>query len=190
MILDCIKHKTVNIKTHKDIKSMLNGVPHDTNGKSQTLAANNLFQINKTDLSLDEFTAMLFYHNVAKLFFLCKQTRPDLQTAMAFLCTQVNSLDKDDYNKLSCIIKCLCGTPNFPLRLKANNSQSEQWYMNASYGVHVNMKNHTVATVTMGKGAVHLTSIRQKLITKISTEGVLVRVNDAMPQTLWTWYFL
>ena len=42
----------------------------------------------------------------------------------------------------------------------------------------------------LGKGAIYSTSTRQKLNTKSSTEAELVGVNDVMPQTLWTRYFM
>jgi hypothetical protein len=44
--------------------------------------------------------------------------------------------------------------------------------------------------MSLGKGAVHGTSTRQKLNTKSSMEAELVGVNDVMPQALWTRYFL
>jgi hypothetical protein len=44
-----------------------------------------LFQVNKDTEKLDEDTAQLFYHNVAKLLFLCKQAHSDIQTTVTFL---------------------------------------------------------------------------------------------------------
>jgi hypothetical protein len=86
MTLDFTKHGIVEISIAKYIKDMLNGIPDDINGESPTLAANYLFQVNEIDLSsLDESTAMLFHHNVAKLLFLCKQAKLDIKTALAFL---------------------------------------------------------------------------------------------------------
>ena len=109
---------------------------------------------------------------------------------MAFLCTRVKGPDEDDYKKLARVMKYLRGTPNLYLKLEANDSHVVQWWVDASYGVHTDMKSHTGATMTIGKGAIYSTSTRQKLNTKSSTEGELVGVNDAMPQILWTRYFL
>ena len=50
---------------------------------------------------------MFFHHNVAKLLFLCKRARPDLQTAVAFLSTWVQRPDRDDYKKLARAMKYL-----------------------------------------------------------------------------------
>jgi hypothetical protein len=49
---------------------------------------------------LDEETATMFHHNKAKLLFLCKCARPDIQTAIALLCTRVKGPGNDDYKKL------------------------------------------------------------------------------------------
>jgi hypothetical protein len=84
------------------ILSMLNELPEDmTAGESATPAGVHLFEVNNTNPSrLDEKTAMFFHHNVAKLLFLCKRARPDIQTAVSFLCTRVKQPDIDDYKKL------------------------------------------------------------------------------------------
>ena len=44
--------------------------------------------------------------------------------------------------------------------------------------------------MTLGKGCVYGTSIRQKLNTKSSTESELVATADVLPQIIWTSYFL
>ena len=44
--------------------------------------------------------------------------------------------------------------------------------------------------MSLGKGTVYLTSCKQKLNTKSSTEAELVVIDDAMGQILWTRNFL
>ena len=44
--------------------------------------------------------------------------------------------------------------------------------------------------MSLGKGVVYGSSVRQKLNTRSSTEAELVGVNDVMPQVIWTRYFL
>jgi hypothetical protein len=65
-----------------------------------------------------------------------------------------------------------------------------KWWVDASYAVHPNMRSHTGATITLGKGSVYLLSTKQKLNTRSSTEAELVGVNDAMALILWTRNFL
>ena len=64
------------------------------------------------------------------------------------------------------------------------------WWIDAPYTVHPNMRSHTVGSISLGGGMIYNTSIKQKLNVKSSTEAELVAVDDALPQTLWTNYFL
>jgi hypothetical protein len=139
---------------------------------------------------LDEDNSELFHHFTAKLLFLSKRARPDIQTTVAFLTTRVKAPDEDDYKKLRRVMKYLRGSIDLPLIMEADDLSVVKWWVDASYGVHPDMKSHTGATMSLGKGAVYSRSTRQKLNTKSSTEAELVGVDDVMAQILWTKYFL
>jgi hypothetical protein len=132
----------------------------------------------------------MFHHHTAKLLFLSKRARPDIQTAVTFLTTRVREPDEDDYKKLARCMKYLRGSIDLPLTLEADNLSVVKWWVDASYGVHPDMKSHTGATMSLGKGAIYSRSTRQKLNTKSSTEAELVGVDDVMSQVLWTKYYL
>jgi hypothetical protein len=172
------------------IQNMLDEIPTDMRGEAATPAANHLFEVNEDGEKLDEETAQLFHHYVAKLMFLCKRARPDTQTAVAFLCTRVKAPDHDDYKKLGRVMKYLRGTIDMPLTLEANNLHIIKRWVDASYAVHPDMKSHTGGMMTLGKGATYGTSTQQKINTKSSTEAELLGVNDVMPQVLWTKYWM
>jgi hypothetical protein len=79
---------------------MLNALPADMDGEVATAAANHLFKVNKTNpIMLDGEKSTMFHHNVAKMQFLCKRARPNIQTAVAFICTRVKGPNMDDYKK-------------------------------------------------------------------------------------------
>ena len=65
-----------------------------------------------------------------------------------------------------------------------------QWWVDASYAVHPDMKSHTSGALSLGTGVIYSTSKRQKLNTKSSTKAELVGTDDVMPQVLWTLYVL
>jgi hypothetical protein len=170
---------------------MLAELPEDMSGESVTPAPNHLFQVNMEDaVKLPAEKSELFHHNAAKLLFLCKRARPDVQTATAFLCTRVKSPDTDDYKKLTRVMRYLRATRNTVLTLEASNVNIIKWWVDASFAVHPDMRSHTGAVMTLGKGAMYSMSTRQKLNGRSSTEGELIGVSDAMPQILWTRYFL
>ena len=83
------------------IDKMLADLPSDMDGVATTPVAEHLFTVNPTPKPLNEETATMFHHNVAKLLFLCKWAHPDLQTSVAFLSTCIKSPDEDDYKKLA-----------------------------------------------------------------------------------------
>jgi hypothetical protein len=175
------------------IKEMLAELPEDMDGEAPTPASNHLFDVNEksAEMQLDKKTADLFHHNVAKLLFLCKRARPDIQTSVSFLCTRVKKPDVDDYKKLARVMKYLRSTIDMPLTLEADGTTMiVKWHIDASYAVHTDMRSHTGGSMTLGKGTMYGTSTRQKLTTKSSTEGELVGVSDVLPQVLWTKYFL
>ena len=64
------------------------------------------------------------------------------------------------------------------------------WYVDASFAVHEDWKGHTGGPMTFGHGTVTSFSQKQKLNTKSSTVAELVGVDDALPQVLWTFYFV
>jgi hypothetical protein len=52
------------------------------------------------------------------------------------------------------------------------------------------MKSHTGGVISLGTGSVHVSSKKQQLMTKSSTEAELVGVSDVLPQILWVRQFL
>ena len=62
--------------------------------------------------------------------------------------------------------------------------------MDASYGVHEDMKSHTGCVIGIGRGPVYIRSTGQKLNTKSSTEAELVALSDSTSQIIWTRNFL
>jgi hypothetical protein len=191
MQLDYSLDGKIKITMYDYIENMLSELPEDMAGVANTPAAPHLFDVNSTDpVKLDSSKSVLFHHLVAKLLFLCKRARPDIQTAVAFLCTRVKDPDCDDYKKLARVFKYLRATIDIPLTLEADDLRITKWWMDAAYAVHPDMKSHTGGVFTLGAGAIYGTSTRQKLNTKSSTEAELVAVNDVLPQVLWTKYFL
>ena len=59
------------------------------------------------------------------------------------------------------------------------------WVDAASFAVHPDLRSHTGATVSLGKGSIYNKSSKQKINTRSSTEAEVVGVNDAMTMILW-----
>jgi len=172
------------------IDLILQNVPGYIRGTATSLEADHLFEMNENSEFLDEKTADLFHHITAQLIFLCKRARPDIQTAVSFLCTKVQCLDTDDYKKLTQVIRYLRQTRFIRLTLEANGLDKVDWYVDGAFSVHDDMRSHTGSCMTLGKGLAIGNSTKKKINTTSSIETEVVAVHDTMSSILWTSYFL
>jgi hypothetical protein len=110
MTLDCSKPGCVKLDMRACAKKTLAEMPEDMDGTATSPAADCLFRIVEGIENLDETASEVFHATVAKLLFLCKRGRPDMQTAIAFHCTRVQQPTKHDCNRLARVINT-CRTP-------------------------------------------------------------------------------
>ena len=163
--------------------------PKRKKGRSSA-APDDLFKIDEDSEKLHPKSATAFHNIVAKALYLVKRARPDASVAIAFLTTRVRAPDVDDWRKLEHLVEYLRTTMEMPLILGADGTGVLNWYVDASFAVHANMRGHTGGGLTMGRGYPIVCSTKQKLNTRSSTESELVGVDDMMPSILWTRYFL
>ena len=191
MSLDFGDKGEVRINMEHYIDMMLHDAPKEMDGISSTPVVAHLFKTNPEDPKLlgDE-RKKIFVHLVMQGLYLSQQVRPDICTAIAFLCSGLNNPDEDDYKKLTRLVRYLRGTKDLILTLHANNDGIVRWWIDASYAVHDDMKGHTGATLSLGKGGIYSGSWKQRLVARSSMESELVGVYDVLPQVLWTKQFL
>ena len=126
----------------------------------------------------------------AKSLFVSKRARPDVQPAVAFLCTHVQKQTEQDWKKLHRLMKFFKATEDDVLTLSADRPGVLNWYWDASFSVHQDYKSHTGGTLTMGSGSIYFASKKQKLNARSLTDTELVAVNDGIGSMLWTKPFL
>jgi len=131
----------------------------DTN-KVSTPAAYHLFEVNQNCNKLGDNKSKEFHITVAKVLFLCKRSRPDLQPTVTFLGTRVQSPDEDDWKRLLRLLKHLEQTVEDELTLGVDegNVLLTRCYPNAAFAVHADMKSHTGNIQTLGRGAANTIS--------------------------------
>ena len=193
MTLDYTNPGKVKVHMKQYIENIIKEAPDEFSGTAPTPAANHLFQIDEPEHDIKFLSAtnkQLFHHITAQLLYLSKRTRPDIQTAIAFLSTRVSKPDIHDWKKLGRVIRYLRGSINLELTLQAENLNLVKWWADGAFAVHRDMRSHTGAVMTVGKGAAYATSKKQKLNTKSSTEAELVAVDDVLAQVIWTRNFI
>ena len=112
----------------------------------------------------------MFHTFVAKALFATKRSRPDIHTVVDFLTTRVRGPNKDDWNKLLRLMQYFRNTNNMPLTLRSDGTNIVKWWVDVSYAVNPDMRSQTGGTMSLGKGAIIGTSIKQKMNTKSLTE--------------------
>jgi hypothetical protein len=146
--------------------------------------------VDKDSTALNGKDSDFSHRTTARLLFAAKRARPDLQVAVAYLCKRVKSPNQSDYRKLTRVIKYLRLTISIPLVLGCNGTGELRWSVDASFAVHKDVRSHTGAVLTLGQGALMSMSLKQKIITKSSTEAELVGVDDAMNFVEWIQLFV
>jgi len=100
MEIDFIGDGMVKIDMKTYINDMIECFGEDVSRGATMPAQKDVFEINKMSSKLDEGKSDLFHTIMAKLLYISKRGRPDIQLAMAFLCTQVSCSTQQDWSKL------------------------------------------------------------------------------------------
>jgi hypothetical protein len=159
-------------------------------GTKTSVAPDSLFKVDENCEKIKQDKAVEFQNLVAKTLYSTKQARQDTCTAIAFLTTRVRAPNKYDWNKLVHLMRYIRGTRTMPLILSANGSGILKWWVDASFAVHPNMRGHSGGGLSLGRGFPIVSSTKQKLNTRRSTETNIVGADDFMPAIRWTRYFM
>ena len=181
---------TVSIDMSEYLKETVEEFPEDVSKETPTPASLYLFEVNENAIKLTKDKKEIFHRTTAKLLFVSRRGRPDIQLPIAFLCTRTTKSDEDDWKKLKRLMQYINTTMDLILTLSAEDIAIIKWWVDASYAIHANMRSHTGATMSIGRGMIYSKSAKQKLNSKSSTEAELIGASDMLGQTLWTLYFL
>ena len=115
-------------------------------------ASDHIFKTRKGELLSDE-QAILFHCLVAKMLFVSKHARPNIQPTTSFLTTRVQNPNKDDWKKLCQLLQYLNVTRDMCLTINSDDLNVVHWWVDAAYDVHDDIKGHTGATMSTRKAA-------------------------------------
>jgi hypothetical protein len=181
---------TVQVKMGDYVREAITDFGEVVTRSAATPARKTLFNVNTQSPALDKDKADRFHRIVAKLLYISKRCRLDIQLAVAFLCTRVSCSTEEDWGKLRRTLQYLHRTVDEFLILGADSLTAMRTFVDAAYGVHSDMKSHTGGCISFGRWTVLGKSSKQKLNTKSSTEAELVGASDYIPNTIWVKMFL
>jgi hypothetical protein len=178
-------NKTVEIEMKDQLQEAIDMFGEDVDKTVVTPALKNLFDVNENATQLDDDKSDKFHSVVAKLLFIMKRARPDLETAVSFLMTRVSKSDEDDWRKLKRCLGFIKGTMNDKRVIGADNINELFVWVDASHAIHGDMRGHTGGVMSLGTGILHGKSSKQKLNTRSTTESELVGVSEYLPYDMW-----
>jgi len=109
MQLDFSQEGRVILSMIEYIKNILADTPDDIQGTASTPASSHLFDVDPLSPNLDSDASEKFHHITAQLLYLCKRARPDIQTAVAYLCTRVSCPNSDDWKNWHAVSSTFMG---------------------------------------------------------------------------------
>ena len=190
MILDFSIPGAMKLDMRYYIKQMIEDFPYEIKTIKTNPWTEKLFKVDNESKHLDDERRTSFHTFVMKAMFLCKRARPDVNPVIGFLSSRVREPNEGDWKKLMKALGFLKGTVEDVLTLEADGTQSMSWYIDAAFAVHVDMKSHTGAVFTMGKGAIISDSLKQKVNSRSSTESEIVGVDDKIHKVVWAKRFV
>ena len=110
---------------------------------------------------LDEARSEIFYSVTAKLLFIMKRAKPDIETTISYLMTRVSKSNEKDWEKLKRCLGFVKGTIKDKRIIGAASLHDLHVWVDASHAVHKNMRGHTGGTMSMGRGTLHNTSSKK-----------------------------
>jgi hypothetical protein len=167
------------IKDWTGVLSELNDQPRK-NSSAKSPAANNVFDKGTSD-ALSDKKKSIFHSYVMRIAYLCKRVKPELCVAISYLATQVTNPSVNDWIKLDRVVSYISKHIGEGITLSADmldDAITVTGYIDAAFGCHSDGKSHTGVIVTLGDGPIFVRSVKQRIVTKSSTEAELVALSD------------
>jgi hypothetical protein len=123
---------TVTLLMKEYLKEAIADSGMDTSRVAATPAKRDLFAMDDKSKHLEKKKGELFHSIVAKLLYVSKRARTDLQLAVAFLCTRVSCSTEQDWDKLVRLLQYLNSTLDLALILGADSLNAGASWVDAS----------------------------------------------------------
>ena len=127
---------------------------------------------------LDEEKKAKYHSCVQRLIYLAKKTRCDIAAAVSHLGSRVLNPSHDDWRKLDYLFGYLTFTIDLGVMFTFKGSLNPVAFTDASFLAHMNMKSRSGILILLAGGVIYISSVRQKLVTKSTSESELVALCD------------
>jgi hypothetical protein len=156
-----------------------------SNRKVDYPANDDLFKIDELSPKLNKEKKGLFHSHTARLLFLSKRTRMDIQTPVSHLTTRVQCPNENEWSKLERIMLYLSCSVNRKMKLSRHGQVDASAYIDASYGTHHDGTSRTGIFVFMAGACICGWTHRQKIVVISSTEAEIVALSEGNRHIVW-----
>jgi hypothetical protein len=154
-------------------------------GEFDTPATGNLFVNDPDCRELDAEGKSIFHTGTAKLLFMSKRTRADIELPVNVLTSRVAKPNESDWHKLCRVYGYLARNIYYGVKFtKPLGSTTIEAWADASYLVHDDAKSRTGGVIKINGGVVAVMSSKQKIVTKSSSEAELVALGELVSSVL------
>ena len=154
----------------------------------KTPASDDIFKLG--DVKLNDDMSKDYHSQVMRLQYLGKHQRYNIVFPISILNKRVRAPTTKDWEDLQRVLGFIKYKKDQKLILRANNLDTVTSYIDASFGVHADMKGHGGCITLIGNAPVDIKSSTGKLNTKSSTEEELCHVYDHSNRPIWLRNFL
>ncbi len=157
---------------------------YNVQGFENTPANATLFNRNKEPakpIDSGTYSSMLM-----KIMYLAKRTRPDLLLTVAYLATKSQNPTIIEWKQLMHLLKYINATKDYGIVLRPNSLRLHV-SCDASFNIHDDAKSHSGIIIQLGAegGPIFAKSVKQKIVSRSSTEAELNALYDAIPEVEW-----
>ena len=132
-------------------------------GIVKSSATKGLKEIDPDSPILNEDKASIFHSIAAKMLFITKRGRPDLEPTVQFMCTRVTKSTEQDWIKMRRLMLFLKNTINERRYIAIKDKGAMFTWVDAAYAVYGNMRSQTGGMWSFGLGAIQTKSSKQKI---------------------------
>ena len=164
------------------VEKIIKSFELETNKVTDMPYGGDLFQANG---ELEVHEEAVFRSRLMQISFLTR-TRPDIKLPIAYLSTRMHKPTIQDHLKLNRVARYLNGTRTLGLVFRSCNMKLF-CSADASYSIHDDRHGHSGSVLWLGNmnAPIHVSSKKQKLVARSSTEAELVSLSEASEEVLW-----
>ena len=150
MYIESIGGKEVTVSTPHHVDESLEYFGETLKGNVVNPATSQHFTITSEAKELDDEKKECYHSITAKILWIMKRSRPDLESSVYFLCTRVQCPTYEYWGRLRRVLNYLKATKNNKRIMGSEDLLKLETWVDAFHAVHEDMRGHTGGCMPCG----------------------------------------